>query len=98
MVGAAESPGGQMTTTPALRSAFFKPFLVLSLALTLANLAPAATGQGAGQLAPAAPIFTVNSVADVVASGNLANWVCETTPGPGICTLRAAVLKANHGP
>jgi hypothetical protein len=39
--------------------------------------------------ATAPPVFTVNSVAD---------GVCETAPGNGICTLRAAVIKANHYP
>jgi hypothetical protein len=87
-----------MPMTPAIRSAFFKPFLVLSLAVTLANLAPAATGQGASQPAPAAPTFTVNSLADIAPTGNLANGICETAPGSGPCTLRAAVMKANNFP
>src|SRR5690349_16249241 len=98
MVGAAKSPGGQMPITPARRSVFFKLCLALSLALVLANLAPAATGQGATLPAPTAPTFTVNSLADVVPTGNLANGVCETSTGSGICTLRAAVMKANHYP
>ena len=85
-----------MPITPARRSVFFKPVLALSLALALANLAPAATGQGATQPAPTAPTFTVNSVADVAATGDLSNGVCETSLGSGICTLRAAVMKANH--
>src|SRR5262245_58268931 len=44
------------------------------------------------------PSFTVNSLADVVASLPLDNGVCETNPGNGICTLRAAIMKANHFP
>ena len=36
--------------------------------------------------------FTVNSTADVPASAPLNNGVCETAPGNGICTLRAAVM------
>src|SRR5206468_1205632 len=48
--------------------------------------------------APAAPTFTVNSLADVPAGGDLANGVCQTGPGNNVCTLRAAVMKANHFP
>lgn len=40
--------------------------------------------------------FTVNSTADIPASAPLNNGVCETAPGNGICTLRAAVMKANN--
>ncbi len=43
-----------------------------------------------------APTFTVNSLADVAASAPLDNGVCETSPGNHICTLRAAIMKANH--
>jgi CSLREA domain-containing protein len=39
--------------------------------------------------------FTVNSAADAPAGGDLANGVCETAPGNGVCTLRAALQKAN---
>jgi hypothetical protein len=46
----------------------------------------------------AAPTFTVNSPADVAASQPLDNGVCETAPGNGVCTLRAAIMKANHLP
>lgn len=44
----------------------------------------------------AAPTFTVNSVADDPASGNLADGVCQTSGGE--CTLRAAIMEANHYP
>ncbi len=47
-------------------------------------------------LNPAAPVFTVNNTADVV--GYPGNTTCETTPGNGICTLRAAIMAANHLP
>jgi CSLREA domain-containing protein len=40
--------------------------------------------------------FTVNSTADVPASAPLNNGVCETALGNGICTLRAAIMKANN--
>ena len=43
----------------------------------------------------AAPTFVVNSIADVPqAAGSSA--VCETAPGNGVCTLRAAVMAANR--
>jgi len=48
--------------------------------------------------AEAAVTFTVNSPSDVVASAPLDNGVCETAPGNGVCTLRAAIMKANHTP
>ncbi len=67
---------------------------VLSFSLVLAGLGPAA----AAPAVAAAPTFTVNSLADIAASGNLANGPCETAPGSGVCTLRAAVMKANHFP
>ncbi len=43
----------------------------------------------------AAPTFTVNSTADAV-DANPGDGKCETSPGNGICTLRAAVMEANH--
>lgn len=49
-------------------------------------------------LGASAPTFTVNSLADVVASAPLDNGVCETLPGNHVCTLRAAIIKANHFP
>jgi CSLREA domain-containing protein len=44
-----------------------------------------------------AKTFTVNSTTDAVAS-NPAGGVCETAPGNGICTLRAAIQVANTLP
>jgi len=58
----------------------------------------------AGQDAPAraaplsAPTFTVNSIDDAVASPPLDSGPCETLPNNGTCTLRAAIMKANHWP
>jgi hypothetical protein len=46
----------------------------------------------------AAPTFVVNSSADAVAGGDLSNGICETAPGNNVCTLRAAIMKANHFP
>jgi CSLREA domain-containing protein len=48
--------------------------------------------------ASAAPTFTVNSVVDTVASAPLDNGICQTSPGNSTCTLRAAIMKANHFP
>ncbi|HEX6292779.1 MAG TPA: choice-of-anchor Q domain-containing protein [Herpetosiphonaceae bacterium] len=42
----------------------------------------------------AATTFTVNSTADA-ADASAGNGVCETAPGNGVCTLRAAILEAN---
>ena len=59
----------------------------------------AAIGLVSAGWAQAAPIFTVNSTADVaVISGALDNGICETATGNGVCTLRAAIIKANHWP
>ena len=44
-----------------------------------------------------AATFTVNSTADAVAA-NPAGGVCQTAPGNGICTLRAAIQTANATP
>jgi hypothetical protein len=48
--------------------------------------------------AAAAPTFTVNSVVDAVASAPFDNGVCQTASGNSVCTLRAAIMKANHFP
>jgi hypothetical protein len=42
--------------------------------------------------------FNVNSTFDVAAAPPLNNGICETAPGNGVCTLRAAVMKGNHFP
>lgn len=44
----------------------------------------------------AGPVFNVNSTADTVDAS--LNGVCETAPGNGICTLRAATMEASSGP
>lgn len=50
-------------------------------------------------LVRAALVFTVNDPSDgAVLSSPLDNGVCETAPGNGDCTLRAAITKANHYP
>ncbi len=40
------------------------------------------------------PVYTVTSVADV--PDFMLDGVCETAPGNGVCTLRAAVMEANN--
>lgn len=54
-------------------------------------------GAGVGGAAFAAT-FNVNSTFDVAAAPPLNNGICETAPGNGVCTLRAAVMKGNHFP
>jgi hypothetical protein len=47
-------------------------------------------------LSEAGPTFTVTSTLDAAGGGNLADGVCETATGNHVCTLRAAVMEANH--
>src|SRR5690242_6606267 len=70
-----------------------------ALVLTLVEGALAAPSAAlAAEPAAPPPTLTVNSLADVVAVGPLNNSICETAPGNHTCTLRAAVMKANHFP
>ena len=61
-----------------------------------------ALGMLAAAAAWAAPTFTVNSTADApgasTAGASLTDGVCETQHGNGTCTLRAAIMEANHVP
>ena len=71
----------------------------IALGLLLLGLAAPGAGLAAPQPnAPAAPTFTVNSFQDDVAAAPLNNGVCEILTGTGTCTLRAAIMKANHYP
>ncbi|MDH5535594.1 MAG: CSLREA domain-containing protein, partial [Betaproteobacteria bacterium] len=65
-------------------------FLRRSVIVLSALIVIAATG-------PAhAATFNVNSTADAVdANPTVANPACETAPGNGVCTLRAAIQQAN---
>ena len=69
-----------------------KLLIVVLLAAQATLIAP--------QPALAAPTFTVNSggTSDVIAGGALANGVCQTAANNTVCTLRAAIMKANHFP
>ena len=71
------------------RHDFAKLITAIVLGLIVALSSPGAS---------AAPTFTVNSVVDTAASAPLDNGICETSPGNGTCTLRAAIMKANHFP
>jgi len=67
--------------------------VLLALALSLA-------AHRADPLAQAAPqanlVLTVNSAADAPAALPLDNGICQTAPDNTVCTLRAAIMKANH--
>jgi hypothetical protein len=66
---------------------------VLALAITL----PFAVPVPAAPAAPAAPTFTVTTSFDVPADPADTNYsVCRTAANNTICTLRAAIMKANH--
>src|SRR5262249_47339851 len=49
-----------------------------------------------------AAIFTVNSTSDVVGAAPLNDGICATAYNNGVpngvCTLRAAIMEANHAP
>ncbi len=45
---------------------------------------------------PTAPTFSVNSTGDAHAAAPLTSGPCETAPGNNVCTLRAAIEKANY--
>jgi CSLREA domain-containing protein len=81
-----------------------KSGVLWSVLLGLLPLLVAAGGRAAvSRPQPAAPpTFTVNSTADAVAAAPLDDGICDTglvlgQPN-GTCTLRAAVMKANHWP
>jgi len=68
----------------------------LRIPLRLVPLAGAVLCLAAPALA--GPTFTVNSTLDIPGGGDLADGVCETAPGNGVCTLRAAVMEGSHVP
>jgi hypothetical protein len=72
--------------------------LLVGLAFGEGAAAPRTARAGLAPQGP--PTFTVNSQADVapVVGTSLTDGVCETVPGNGVCTLRAAVMEANHYP
>ena len=67
-------------------------------ALLFAGLLTLWLANGVSAQTPQAPLpipfaFTVNSTSD--AGDSVINGVCETSPGNGECTLRAAIQEAN---
>lgn len=62
------------------------------------RLAIVALVASASRVVLAAPTFVVDSLVDAPGGGSLADGVCETAPGNGVCTLRAAVMEANEVP
>jgi CSLREA domain-containing protein len=65
------------------------------LATAVAAIACAIAG---GAAVARAATFEVNSTVDQPASAPVDDGVCETAPGNGVCTLRAAIEEANHTP
>src|SRR5438309_1411310 len=63
----------------------------VALLLALQPLAPV-------RATPAAPVFTVNSTGDAHAAAPLNDGICRTSPSNSVCTLRAAIEKANYVP
>jgi predicted outer membrane repeat protein len=70
--------------------------IVLGLGIITSLLVTQGIAPGVGAAPP--PTFSVNSTGDAHAGGDLSDGVCETAPGNGVCTLRAAVEKANAWP
>lgn len=69
----------------------------MSLRLLGAVYASVATAALLLSTSALAATFTVDSVMDI-ADANPGDGVCETAPGSGICTLRAAIQEANGLP
>jgi CSLREA domain-containing protein len=66
---------------------------VLALSTLLALIIGAL--QGVSAMSPLSPrVFTVNSTSDET-DFNTLDGICETAPGNGECTLRAAIMQAN---
>jgi len=74
------------------------------LALAIAAAAGLWLAAGTAQAAPAAPppTFVVNSLTDFPAAAPYTDGLCATGKtggvGNGVCTLRAAIMEANHWP
>src|SRR5512143_2442107 len=79
--------------TQSLRYILVASALALSLLLIVSQ--SLTTVQAARQSTTST--FVVNSPSDVV-DANPGDGKCETAPGDGVCTLRAAIMEANHTP
>src|SRR6516164_5100449 len=71
---------------PVLRQAGNRSALGVVLWITLLGVFLSTSAQAA--------VFTVNSPFDV-SDSNAGDGVCETAPGNGVCTLRAAIEETN---
>jgi hypothetical protein len=60
--------------------------------IALVGLFLSASAQAAG------PTFIVNNHSDPIADNTAGNTVCETALGNNICSLRRAIIAANHTP
>jgi hypothetical protein len=60
--------------------------------IALVGLFVSAPAQGAG------PTFIVNNHSDPIADNTARNTVCETSFGNNVCSLRRAIIAANHTP
>jgi len=63
----------------------------------LVIVAAALIAAGSSGAARADLQITVNSPSDVV-DANPGDGICETAPGNGVYTVRAAIMEANHTP
>jgi hypothetical protein len=73
----------------------------LTWAMVAALLAAMAGGVASPQPArggPTPPTLVVNRTEDAIGTGSLTDGVCDSSLGAGQCTLRAAVMEANHYP
>src|SRR5262245_63879980 len=67
-------------------------FWGVALTIALLGFFLSAPVQGAG------PTFIVNNHLDPVADNTARNTVCETSLGNNVCSLRRAIIAANHTP
>src|SRR5262245_61001018 len=73
-----------------------KVLSLFSVALVLLTIL--LTGERFARALPATPVFSVNSTGDAHAGGDLTNGICQTDATNNVCTLRAAIEKANQWP
>ncbi len=75
--------------------------LIHALLLAALGAAPAAAGPSPAarpMRTAAGPTFVVTSLEDAPAGGDFTDDVCQTAPTNFTCTLRAAIMEANHTP
>jgi CSLREA domain-containing protein len=96
VISSVRAPARMVSANPLPRERNPRQFLCRTILLLFLALGVSTSVASRATAAPTAPTFTVNSIADAPGGGDLTNGVCETLPGNGICTLRAAIMKANH--